>query len=69
MEFGIGFRIKLHLVLDDDKHSELDFKLLFASIPNLVAFNWVFIILLLWDLGRKNKLPAECNGSITLDSK
>ena len=69
MEFRIGFRIKLHLVLDDDKHSELDFKLLFASIPNLVAFNLVFIILLLWDLGRKNKLPAEYNGSIALNSK
>ena len=34
-------------------YSELDFNLCFASIQNLVAFNLVYIILLLWDLGRK----------------
>ena len=42
-----------------------------ALNQNLVAFCYIqfSLILVLWDLGRKNKLPAESNGSITLDSK
>ena len=41
----------------------------------MICFNSEFgciqfsLILLPWDLGRKNKLPAESNGSITLDNK
>ena len=91
MEFRIGFRINLHLVLNDNKmetqkEKEQETKedanrkhlnafrirfqaIFFALIQNLVAFNLVYKILLLWDLGRQNKLPEECNGSITLNSK